>query len=214
MNVRITSAAALASVAVSALLCTSALAVPYQVFVDTSALAGTSGQLALDFLDGGLPANGVSISAFSTTGTLGTTSSIGDVTGALPGTVTLADADFFNEQLADITLGTSISFIFTPTANAPLVGSLPDSLSVFLLDPLSGLSLFATSDPTGADALFRFDIDGAASGALSVFAAGGQEVVVRVTPQQAVPEPSTALLLAVGIAGALWRRHPLRRGAP
>ena len=41
------------------------------VTVDTSTLAGTSAQIAFDFIDGGPPSNTVTISGFTTDGTLG-----------------------------------------------------------------------------------------------------------------------------------------------
>ncbi|MEP7162697.1 MAG: hypothetical protein ABI747_02940, partial [Candidatus Moraniibacteriota bacterium] len=82
-----------------------AYATPIQITVDTSSFAGTSAALALDLIDGGSPANSVTVSGFSTTGTLGLNSSIGDVTGAFPGSVTLSDTSFFNEYLQNLTLG-------------------------------------------------------------------------------------------------------------
>lgn len=180
----------------------------YKVSIDTSTLSGTAAQLALDFIDGGLPNNTITVSSFATTGTLGATASLGDVTGALPGTVTLGDADFFNEHMADILLGTSISFIFTPTANPPDVMSLPDAFSLFLLDPLSGLPLFATTDPTGADALFHLDIDDTVGGTLQVFDATNQEVAVSVISQnQTVPLPGSLALFSVGFYAVLAVRR-------
>ncbi len=195
-----------------ALFTSSAQAISYQVSIDTSLLSGTAAQLALDFIDGGPPANSAAVSGFATDGTLGTQVSSGDVTGNLPVTVTLADTQFFNELLADITLGTSLSFIFTPTTNGPDVGSLPDSFSAFLLDPLSGLPLFATTHPSGADALFQFDIDGTETGMLSVFAALNDEVGISVAPiSQQVPEPGTVALLAIGLAGVCVLRRRIKQ---
>lgn len=38
-------------------------AAPIQVTIDTSALSGTTGSIAFDFLDGGIPSNTVTVSA-------------------------------------------------------------------------------------------------------------------------------------------------------
>ena len=119
------------------------------VSVDTSGLAGTSAQLAFDFIEGGTPSNTITISGFLTDGTLGSASSSGDVSGTLPGTVILNDSSFFNEYLTDITLGSSFSFVFGATANGPDSGSLPDAFSLFLIDPNTGQALFPTTDPSG-----------------------------------------------------------------
>ena len=190
-----------------AVFCTSLLAtpasvwaVPYQVNVNVAAFSGTDAQIAFDFIDGGTPSNTVTISAFSTDGTLlGTLSTSGAVIGNLPGTVTLTDTDFFNEYLQDITLGSTISFLLESTTNAPS-GSFPDAFSFLILNT-SGLPLFDTGDPTGANALFILDIDGTAQGALSVYSASASVA--------AVPEPGTLLLLGSGLVSLfIWRRRP------
>src|SRR5271154_467342 len=84
----------------------------YSVDVDTSSLLGTSAQLAFDLIYGGGPSNTVTISDFSTDGTLGTVFPTGLVSGTLPGTVSLTDSSssFFNEYLTGLTLGTTFSF--------------------------------------------------------------------------------------------------------
>src|SRR5437763_15415084 len=127
-----------------------AQALPIQITIDTSLLAGVSTDLAFDLTNGGLPANTVTISGFASNGTLGAASSSGDVTGALPGVVTIGDTGFFNEYLQNITLGSSLTFSFDTTGNPAAPGSFPDGFALFFLDPITGLPLFATSDVTGA----------------------------------------------------------------
>lgn len=181
----------------------------YNVSIDTSSYSGTVAQMAFDFIDGGSPSNTVTISGFSTTGVLGGSSALGGVTGTLPAAVSLTDTEFFNEYLNGITLGTGISFTVALTSNAPESGSSPDAFSFFLLDPSKlseegfPLPLFATSDSTGADALFQIDITGSLEGAVGNF-----HQDVSITEATPVPEPGTFLLLASGLAGSfIFRRR-------
>jgi hypothetical protein len=177
----------------------------YSVVVDTSGLSGTSAQLAFDFIDGGPPSNDntVTLSNFLTDGTLGAVSPSGGVAGTLPGTVTLTDPTFFNEYLADITVGTDFSFQLDASINGPGLGSSPDAFSITVLDPTTGLPLFNTTDPTGADTLLVLNIDGSANGALSLYAAPGNQAQVTATLLSPVPEPNTLLLMISGVGGVL-----------
>ena len=179
-------------------------ATPFQVTIDTSPIAGSAGSLAFDFLDLDPSFNAVQIAGFLSDGVLGSTITMGGpISGALPGSVRIEDTDgaFFNELLQEITFGSAITFSVELTAfNSGAF--LPDSFSFFLLDSTGLVPLFTTSDPTGADALFAIDVDGSTSGQLSAFAPTGlapgatSEVMWRVQP---VPEPSTSLLLVVGL---------------
>lgn len=186
----------------------SAAATPLTVVIGTSSLTGINAQLAFDLIDGGPPSNAITISGFLTDGTLGGSSTLGGVTGTLPGTVILTDSSFFNEYLQTLILGTTLSLTFDATTNAPDTGSVPDAFSLFLLDSATGLPLFPTTDPAGADALVVLNLTGSVSGDLSVFSATTGEATISVIPANAVvPEPRTVLLLASGVAlWVLWRR--------
>jgi hypothetical protein len=119
----------------------------YDVTLNTSALSGITGALTFDFIDG----------------MLGATSSTGAVTGTVATGLGMTDASFFNEPQQVMTLGTSISFELDATTNLPAPGSLPDTFSLFLLDPSGTSSLVSTSDPTGADSLLTFQINDTAN---------------------------------------------------
>jgi hypothetical protein len=179
----------------------------YDVTINTTSLAGTGATLTFDFIaGGGTQSNSVTISDFSTNGTLvaGGVNS-GSVIGSLPGTATLTNSSFFNELQQGMTLGSTISFQVDLTTNAPTGGSLPDTFSLFLLDPTATYSLVNTNDPTGSDSLTTVQIDGTKGGGLGVYSGSGPSVpvgVIAVTPTQApeldAPPALSALTLFLG----------------
>lgn len=176
-----------------------ASAAPIQITVDTTSLAGVSAQLAFDLIDGGPPANSVMISDFASDGLLDTASSTDDVTGDFstpPGIVALSDTSFFSEYLQGITLGTSLTFIFDTSGNPADPGSAPDGFSFFILNASGTASLVSTSDPTGADALFLFNIG--ETDPLVVFNSDAV-TVSAVAVVNGVPEPAPLALLMTGL---------------
>jgi hypothetical protein len=193
---------------IAAVFATSALAVhstaraqsDYDVTINTSSLSGTEATLTFDFLaGGGTQSNRVTLSDFSTNGTLlsGGVNS-GSVSGSLPGTAALTNAAFFDELQQGITLGSTITFQLDATRNAPSTGSLPDTFSFFILNRAASASLVNTTDPTGANSLFTLQIDGSSAGALGVYASM-PAVPIRIA--SAVPEPATPLLFLGGLLG-------------
>lgn len=179
-----------------------------EVSINTTAYNGTDGVLAFDFLDGDGPVNNsVTVRSFYTDGTLGVATPTGSASGSLvsPDFLTLTDADFYNSLSQEIHFGTSIYFMLEITAQAS--GShAPDSFSVFLLDNTE-MPLFATTDFTGADALFAVDIDGTPTGNLQVFSGVGTSVAWAVQAPSAVPIPGTAWLLGSALLGGLAARR-------
>ena len=141
--------------------------------------------------------NNLTISNFSTDGTISPATNSGGVTGSLPGHVALTDAtSFFNELLINITLGSYLTFSFTPTNN--FTGPQPTGFSGLFVDPTTNFQLFPTTDPTGADVLFLLTIDGVTPGGhLDVYAAANGEVSIAA----GVPEPSTWAMMVLGFAG-------------
>lgn len=188
----------------------------YTVSINTTGLSGTSGGLAFDFLagDNATPNNTALITAFATDGTLvpGSHTNTGSATGSLPGTLTLHDSGF-SESFQGVVLGNTLSYTLSLTNNFAALGA-PDEFSFFLTDPTNTGTVVHTSDPTGADALFVFDLDGSGSGGLTVFAPSTPGVSYSVRPVVAsTPEPGTlALATATTIfgSGLLVRRRRSR----
>ncbi|HRY14856.1 MAG TPA: NF038129 family PEP-CTERM protein [Candidatus Competibacteraceae bacterium] len=181
-----------------------------QFTLNTSPLSGTNASLAFDFLNYDPASNSVIISDFFTDGILGGASTAGDVTGTLiPGPVTLADTNFFNEFLQAITLGNTLSFTLTLSQQVPSTSPL-DSFSFFLLDDLAFFPLFETTAPIGTGALFQVDIDGSPTSALQVFASANPALAVTWIvgpPATSIPLPSTALLIGAGLLGGFAARR-------
>jgi hypothetical protein len=182
-----------------------ALAGSINVVIDTPSLSGTPGDLAFDFIAGGSSLNTVTITGFSTDGTLGSATLTGSASGALPGAVTLTTADFFNEYLTGFTFGSILSFTFNQTDNPPSLGGTPDEFSFYLLDPTDSFSLVTTNDPTDADSLFASGSDQS----LSVYTSPDETTTAQ--PSSSVPEPGTAFLCGLALFGlAALKRCKIR----
>jgi hypothetical protein len=158
------------------------------VFIGTGVLTGTAGTLAFDFIDGdGVVNNTVSLTQFTSDATLGSAVVTGDVVGDLPGDVTFSDGEFFNELLTPLTLGVSIGFTLDYTNVA---GELPDTFSIFLLDPATISSLVTTNLP--GNALLQITLSGDAA---PVVLASTVDPAVSV-----VPEPTSLALSALALS--------------
>jgi hypothetical protein len=193
---------------VAVLVCSRAECSPITVSVNTAPLAGDAAQLAFDFIDGGPPSNTVTLTNVTTNGVFGSVVITGGVAGGIPGPIVLSDTSLFNEFLIDLTLGTAIGFTFDATENPPGFASVPDSFSLFLLDPSTGLSPFPTTEPTGSDSLLQFDVTGG-SGTLTLFTAPGGEASVSVGTNPPlpvpVPEPMSLAFVLTGIGWSAYR---------
>ncbi len=190
----------------------SVLATTIDVTIDSSFLNGLPAVLAFDFIDGGPPDNDVTLSALTSDGTQFSTSTTGNVTGGGPWTFSDAGASFFNELLVTFNpMGTSLSFSFTTTDNGPSTGSLPDAFSMFVLDPTATSAVITTDDPTGADALWVFDLGEGANG-IRTYAPDQAGFSVSAVPAQ-MPGPSPLALLLAGAAAWLAGGRSRKRAA-
>ena len=118
---------------------------------------------------------------------------IGGASGNLSTTVLLVDSSFFNEFTQQFQPGSTLSFDLALTSNVD-VGSPPDQFTFAILD--SSFQEIQTTDPTGGNVLLRIDINSSAP-------------TVEVFSQ--VPEPSTILLLSIGLVGVgIKRRQRLK----
>jgi len=180
---------------------------------DTSSIANTDALIAFDFIPGDSSVlNSVSVFNFLTDGTInaGTAILTGDVTGDLTSSASLENTSFFNEIMQPLSLGNSITF--NVTLSQEFSGSIPDALSVFLLDG-SYMPLFHTTDPTGADSLFLFSIDGTATGNLNIYAADStiSNPVTWSAELVTVPIPATVWLFLPGLFSLGLNRHSAKK---
>jgi hypothetical protein len=146
-----------------------AFALPVNVVIDTSALTTTSALLVFDLFDGdGANNNNVTIQNFVTDGSLGSATTTGDVSGTLPGVVTIRDTLGLGEILQGLTLGNALAFTLDFTTN--FAGAPPDNFGVFLLDPTTSFSLIDSDLP--GDALLTADMTGPPQGLALVISSG------------------------------------------
>jgi hypothetical protein len=182
--------------------------ISYEVKVDTSSLAGTSGGLEFTFAAGNTPAplDTSTITMFTSDGVLAppppTTS--GDVLGVLPATMSM---DNQNPSLyfQPFTYRTFIDYIVTLTSTAGNPSS-ADTLFAFYLFDQNGNPVSGPGSPSGE--VLDINIEGP-SGAVDP-PVTYPPPSITVTPLNAVPEPSSIVLLGVGLGAILVRARRRR----
>jgi hypothetical protein len=198
----------------------------WTVTLDTSQLATNySGPFGVDFELVGSNGNTVSLSNFSfgTAGFAGPGGpfSTGGVSGDLSTSVTLNDsANFFNDFNQQFTPGDTLSFTVDSTTVAPPAGGTPDSFTMVLFssyDQVNGYNPFTGSggtpipstDPTGNDTLVSINVSDPTSTTVTSYPSAAGDINVNVTPQ-AVPEPSTVIMLLISLVSATAARRGTR----
>ena len=190
----------------------------FTVTLDTSTLSGTQ-TLAFGFTDGDLAAdNTITLSSFTFDGgsaiagtqdctLFGTLSGVG-CSGDLTSAVTLSDVGFQAFFLQQFVVGASLSFTLT-TTNQFAAGS-PDQFAMYLCDA-SFSACYSNDATTGAMLLLALNGEPLSASSFIVTGATDQNLaapLVTTGPPvaQAVPEPASLFLVAIGIAGAALRR--------
>jgi hypothetical protein len=174
--------------------------VTYQVQVNTSTIAGTSGNLDFQFNPGNATSQPafVTIFGFASDGTLaGAPATVGDVTGTLPPAVTIHNTDGFNDYADGFTFGNALSFFVSfdgPAITSPNGTATAGSTFAFTLfnsdfsgtllstDPVNGVLVEGTVDTHGNVGISNFGVD-------------------STTKASPVPEPASAGLALVGLLG-------------
>jgi hypothetical protein len=178
-----------------------ALAQPitYDVSVNTSSIAGTNGSLDFNFNPGPLVTQAASLQilAFATGPTDGTLAGgptlTGDVTGALPGTLTFDNGTGFNDYFEGFTYGKNLLFdvsLYGPALSSPNGTSTSGSTFAFsMFSNAAGTIPALTTDTTDG---FAFKVDVNLDGTTTITNFSSQTTIV-------VPEPSTLALLGTAI---------------
>lgn len=165
------------------------------ISINTSAESGATARFEFDLIDGALGSSQASVTNVLVDGIV-----------AWAGQ-SLRDYSFFNATSSLITLGNILSFEVNLGAYVgPVAGEAPDAASAFILDVSTGLPLIHTDDPTGSDALFRWDI-GIAEGP-AVFS----PAILSDLPTP-IPEPGSFLLLGLGVLTASLVRRGIGRAS-
>jgi len=180
----------------------------YDVTVDTSSIAGTSGSLDFQFNPGALVTQtaNLQIEDFTSDGTLGGSILTGDAVGGLPGTVSLDNLTGFNDYFAGFTYGSAISFLLN--LSGPAVTS-PDGISTSgsefafsMFSDAGGTLPVLTSDSVNGYALTAgINLDGTAT------ITNNSTQLAVTTPITAAPEPSMLLLLGSGLTSLIFLRR-------
>jgi hypothetical protein len=206
-----------ASVFIAAFLCCASIAsaspITYDATVDTSSISGTVGSLDFNFNPGPLVTQPASLQIlnFTSNGALtGSPTLTGDVSGALPATLTFDNGTGFNDYFQGFTFGSTLSFqvsLYGPALTSPDGVSTSGSTFAFsMFSDAAGTIPALTTDTTDG---FAFTVDVNLDGTTTLTNFSEQTTVVPVTP--AIPEPGTLPLTAAGIGLWLAFRFRLQR---
>lgn len=182
----------------------SAAPITYNLTINTSSIAGTSGSLDFNFNPGtfGSQAASVQIVNFSSDGSLGTAILTGDASGALPSTVTFDNGTPFNDYFQTFKFGSTLSFgvsLYGPALSSP--NGTAKSGSTFAFSMFSNAAgtvpVLTSNTSTGFAYVVNVNLDGTTSATSFI--------------TNIAPEPSSWFLVGMPIAlGALFFRRNSR----
>jgi hypothetical protein len=127
----------------------------YNFDVNTSSLSGTNGYLDLQFSPGSYSGTASAVvSNFSSDAALNSVIITGDVTGALPGTITLNNTTGFNDYYQAVTFGNNVHFSLNLSGAADNAFGLfffanDGSTPLLTSDMTNGAAATVTLTPTG-----------------------------------------------------------------
>jgi hypothetical protein len=193
----------------------SADAITYVVTVSTSSITGTAGSLDFNFNPGPLVTQAASLQmlGFSSDGSLAVGPTLtGDVSGALPSTVTFDNGTGFNDYFQGFTYGSTLSFdvsLYGPALTSPNGTSTSGSTFAFSMfsDAAGTLPVLTNNVTEGFAVTIDVNLDGTTT--LTNFS---PETTASVSP-----EPNSVVLIgtATALMGALLRfKRRLRAPTP
>jgi hypothetical protein len=180
----------------------SASPITYGVTVNTSFIAGNQGSLDFNFNPGPLETQSASLQilGFSSDGSLvGGSELNGDVSGALPSTVTFDNGTGYNDYFEGFTYGSTLSFevsLYGPALSSPNGVSTSGSTFAFsMFSDSAGTIPVLTNDMTDG---FAFIVNVNLDGTTTTTNYSDQTNVEP--PASATPEPNPFLLFITGLA--------------
>jgi hypothetical protein len=177
--------------------------ITYGASVNTSGLSGTVGSLEFQFNPGPLFSQSASLQIlnFASDGTLaGTPTLTGDISGALPTTLTFDNGTGFNDYFEGFTFGSTISFdvrLYGPALSSPDgVSTSGSTFALSMFSDAAGTIPALTNDQTNGFALTK-DVN--LDGKTTVTNSSAQTSIAPPT-SAAVPEPSSILFTGAVLA--------------